>query len=202
MSGLPRVRGDRPRGSARGSERSGASPRARGSTFVWRGFARHGFGFPACAGIDPRTLCDCGRSSRLPRVRGDRPAAAQALGAVPRASPRARGSTHFEAPRLHAIEGFPACAGIDPGPTGTRSRSMRLPRVRGDRPMASNFFLKPGLASPRARGSTRFGRGVESDVRGFPACAGIDPLPATDISAQIAASPRARGSTPSGEAIA
>ncbi|ACL64141.1 conserved hypothetical protein [Anaeromyxobacter dehalogenans 2CP-1] len=131
---LPRVRGDRPKRVRNTRSALMASPRARGSTrrgALSRAGAR---GFPACAGIDPSPTRSARRSSRLPRVRGDRPLSAAGLLRYVGASPRARGSTRSGGPRDHDPAGFPACAGIDPPPGRQRTGTDRLPRVRGDRP--------------------------------------------------------------------
>ena len=50
-----------------------------------------------------------------------------------------------------------------------------LPRMRGDRPVVGLQRAAQGVATPHARGSTRY-QAVDGDkVAGYPACAGIDP---------------------------
>jgi len=99
--------------------------------------------------------------------------------------------------------------------------SPRLPRARGDRPLTTRPIPSPNVASPRARGSTVPVVAVALSERGFPARAGIDPVPnrsacfppwlprargdrpgTSPLSpAPALASPRARGSTPDEAAV-
>ncbi len=70
---LPRVRGDRPRPTARNHRLAESPPRTRGST---RGRRIHSDGkpvSPAYAGIDPGRRNTSRQARSLPRVRGDRP---------------------------------------------------------------------------------------------------------------------------------
>ena len=172
--GLPRVRGDRPAALRASYTVLKASPRARGSTLIpsRTGFAREGF--PACAGIDPFPAGLTVGFEWLPRVRGDRPVGWRLILCRTLASPRARGSTRARSFRKHHRGGFPACAGIDPGPSLVRPLMQGLPRVRGDRPKLIDMGYEGDMASPRARGSTRRGRRESCGHGGFPACAGID----------------------------
>ena len=73
--GLPRTRGDGPVESQSVSDVPGASPHTRGWTHRGAGTAPVNVGFPAHAGMDPRRDLACPRSPRLPRTRGDGPAA-------------------------------------------------------------------------------------------------------------------------------
>jgi len=73
-------------------------------------------------------------------------------------SPRARGWTVSPGGRPVEFQAFPACAGMDREATPTPSRSIGVPRVRGDGPLCVlslvNHFL---TCSPRARGWTGAG---------------------------------------------
>ncbi|ACL64142.1 conserved hypothetical protein [Anaeromyxobacter dehalogenans 2CP-1] len=219
--GLPRVRGDRPEGASRDLGRQRASPRARGSTRAHHRGGRPRAGFPACAGIDPVEATVAAVTSRLPRVRGDRPRAEPGSFPDHWASPRARGSTRGEPAHRDDAHGFPACAGIDPPRSQGPGRRCRLPRVRGDRPGSHIRKALSDAASPRARGSTPVEQVAEVGGRGFPACAGIDPASTTPgrrrrrlprvrgdrpvvdgrDRERIPASPRARGSTRPGRVL-
>jgi len=110
---LPRMRGDRP-GVLRCRLRLGrATPHARGSTSCSVQRCTQRKGYPACAGIDRCERPCFDGSYRLPRMRGDRPAAKNARLGLEQATPHARGSTasQWQPPQLD--RGYPACAGID-----------------------------------------------------------------------------------------
>ncbi len=119
-------------------------------------------------------------------------------------------------PVPQAASGSPAWAGIDPRPKPARCAKSWLPRVGGDRPIASRVIAHPAAAPPRGRGSTLHLRRLRRPRAGSPAWAGIDPagraaaplhggLPrvggdrpdARVTKADVmAAPPRGRGSTP------
>ena len=134
-------------------------------------------GFPAHAGMDPVQTKGKSQPSRLPRTRGDGPALPWAA-VVPRAaSPHTRGWTPRTIVARRSYYGFPAHAGMDPT-RGRRSASPgRLPRTRGDGPYRLAPHQTLLSASPHTRGWTpRRARQCLCD-RGFPAHAGMDPLP-------------------------
>ncbi len=198
---LPRMRGDRPRQWTTPQDTGSAAPHARGSTRApWASASRRS-GCPACAGIDP-SPCDRRRTERwLPRMRGDRPAADALAMNCGQAAPHARGST-----RTHTLEsnetcGCPACAGIDPPRQRRCSRSGRLPRMRGDRPLCLSRQVHGSAAAPHARGSTPAWVYEERKRRGCPACAGIDPSRETP-GRRGARLPRMRGDRPGLIAVA
>ncbi len=132
-------------------------------------------GFPAHAGMDPPTRRRRFPRSRLPRTRGDGPAAARRRPRCPRASPHTRGWTVSTALGTVPRQGFPAHAGMDPPHARPPSNSSRLPRTRGDGPGTRTQWVLHVEASPHTRGWT-LGRG-HVDIRrdGFPAHAGMDP---------------------------
>ncbi len=192
---LPRMRGDRPlKGRYLYSVR-GAAPHARGSTRGLLVLVGPVVGCPACAGIDPhRTRCPS-RSPRLPRMRGDRPAAGRARAAEQVAAPHARGSTRLPWPSQCQASGCPACAGIDPARPSWPCTRRGLPRMRGDRPHAMRGGAPLIAAAPHARGSTRAPRRVGRRCAGCPACAGIDPRLAQHLDGD-GGLPRMRGDRP------
>ena len=49
---------------------------------------------------------------------------------------------------------YPACAGIDPARSSSSSIFLRLPRMRGDRPLFGQRARPPSWFTPHARGST------------------------------------------------
>jgi len=73
---LPRIRGDRPTAAYDFFVLLGATPHTRGSTLTRKLLWSPDYGYPAYAGIDLQSPIRCGKSPRLPRIRGDRPAGA------------------------------------------------------------------------------------------------------------------------------
>ena len=150
-------------------------------------------------------------------MRGDRPSTFAKWKRTRRATPHARGSTTASRHHIRGANGYPACAGIDPGEGESRRTGTGLPRMRGDRPDAKGGWHGMDAATPHARGSTSSTHPSAVSTQGYPACAGIDPrlryhlsnsprLPrmrgdrpvSPPIAMMItAATPHARGSTPS-----
>ncbi len=132
-------------------------------------------GSPASAGIDPpgQTRA-CGRS-RLPRIRGDRPA--EGVGVY------------------DVFVGSPASAGIDPHREIDQVGRERLPRIRGDRPKHGELDGAAEEAPPHPRGSTHRGPFMVLSGAGSPASAGIDPTP-TSLPSGCSRLPRIRGDRP------
>ena len=110
----------------------------------------------------------------LPRVRGDRPPWISAdvwMGASP---PRTRGSTLASHRLCASVVVSPAYAGIDPSKIILYMLAIRLPRVRGDRPLALCCRAWPRQSPPRTRGSTWPCIGQLPRIDVSPAYAGID----------------------------
>ena len=148
-------------------------------------------------------------------MRGDRPAECASCPRYVRATPHARGSTHPCCTRRRRTRGYPACAGIDLRMVHDADLRSRLPRMRGDRPTAGHGAGGPQQATPHARGSTSTTIRDNLPWDGYPACAGIDPVPvraepgtpglprmrgdrplhARPFQPQLKATPHARGST-------
>ena len=173
---LPRTRGDGPRSSARSPYRLAASPHTRGWTPL-RDQAGGGVpGFPAHAGMDLGKDLAREPGRGLPRTRGDGPSSPAARFDTRRASPHTRGWTRAApgSPAAHA--GFPAHAGMDPAPCCGRGRRVRLPRTRGDGPVASRRLGGRSWASPHTRGWTLLSGAAAAGGDGFPAHAGMDLL--------------------------
>ena len=173
--GLPRTRGDGPRQARPPGRVVWASPHTRGWTAPKRIGMVPAPGFPAHAGMDLRRSAAAGRTSGLPRTRGDGPVASAAWVARPWASPHTRGWTRYLAAVAAGDQGFPAHAGMDPGRRGRMRQWRRLPRTRGDGPSARRRSSSRSMASPHTRGWTRRGPRVALPLRGFPAHAGMDP---------------------------
>ena len=149
------MRGDRPDSRPPYKIKRPATPHARGSTPFWRSAFSSSIGYPACAGIDRNIALNIFVLMRLPRMRGDRPLDLKRTGSRQEATPHARGSTFTVTEKIVKINGYPACAGIDPLNEEGKIAYRWLPRMRGDRPLflLVQFLLE--LATPHARGSTR-----------------------------------------------
>ena len=133
--------------------------------------------------------------SGLPRARGDGPSSSASSGRMPEASPRTRGWTRVVDCYALLQRGFPAHAGMDPGCVNPCRRRQRLPRARGDGPLAEGARGRRVGASPRTRGWTLVCPLVALVATGFPAHAGMDPsLSRVDSAGKWL--PRARGDGP------
>ena len=174
---LPRTRGDGPRPSDDDSRDRPASPHTRGWTLDELYLAGLGGGFPAHAGMDPPSSFRVSFGMRLPRTRGDGPQVVPDRSPHRTASPHTRGWTRRQPRGNQPQQGFPAHAGMDPRRSADTSSATRLPRTRGDGPLAEYAVRQADAASPHTRGWTRRAPASGTSVRGFPAHAGMDPTP-------------------------
>ena len=173
--GLPRTRGDGPRGRARSRRGALASPHTRGWTLKQEAMQRELEGFPAHAGMDLGAPGISLAWRGLPRTRGDGPSKSGRAGVAERASPHTRGWTLASHASSAESPGFPAHAGMDPPRRRRRAPSPGLPRTRGDGPGHAGHRLRGREASPHTRGWTPCDtRSCRLDT-GFPAHAGMDP---------------------------
>ena len=193
--GLPRARGDGPRGRRRSPTPRRASPRSRGWTSGGSAQAPGRRGFPALAGMDPALAGDAQRPARLPRARGDGPRAVRPFAVRPGASPRSRGWTLICPTPSTARGGFPALAGMDPPCWAAETFGAGLPRARGDGPPGLGSIRSLAEASPRSRGWTLICPTPSTARGGFPALAGMD-LSGRRRAGSTAGLPRARGDGP------
>ena len=177
-----------------------APPHPRGSTRGAAGCGRCRRGSPAPAGIDPDWSSRRACWRRLPRTRGDRPCRWLTNWTPVSAPPHPRGSTQGGAAIGHPSAGSPAPAGIDPDAGDTHTHLIRLPRIRGDRPLNGAPGFSGAPAPPHPRGSTRSCADPPGRRRGSPASAGIDPL-ATGAPDPIHWLPRIRGDRPNIETV-
>ncbi len=172
-----------------------APPHTRGSTQCHRVAAWGSPGSPAHAGIDPRSGPVTGARMRLPRTRGDRPAATAIQSQRREAPPHTRGSTAAGLVSGYANAGSPAHAGIDPRDFRCARVHHGLPRTRGDRPFGGPSVDLQRVAPPHTRGSTvSISRGEPPEL-GSPAHAGIDPG-STRLFGRALRLPRTRGDRP------
>ena len=172
-----------------------APPHTRGSTLCRRDVPGAHRGSPAHAGIDPRGIPPRIDRGRLPRTRGDRPAAWPDALEVAQAPPHTRGSTRRQRLTELATRGSPAHAGIDPQNRPDRRYTHRLPRTRGDRPCTGLPTAGVTGAPPHTRGSTRRSTWSPATSTGSPAHAGID-LPRSISGVSTIRLPRTRGDRP------
>ena len=93
VSGLPRMRGDRPPSSVLRLSVHSFTPHARGSTALTKLQGNIANVYPACAGIDPISPCFESCLESLPRMRGDRPDCGVSVRSDDLFTPHARGST-------------------------------------------------------------------------------------------------------------
>ena len=131
----------------------------------------------------------------FPRPRGDGPWTCchdRIDGSV---SPPTRGWTAL-CPRLHGLVcGFPAHAGMDPSLSQNDRCPLWFPRPRGDGPSNPVSFIRYPLVSPPTRGWTPTSRWRTHRQQGFPAHAGMDPMPSTRRLSTSQVSPPTRGWT-------
>ena len=174
--GFPRIRGDRPETSTRCRRRSAFPPHTRGST-EGRKLPLDGMWVsPAYAGIDRRHLLDAAADRRFPRIRGDRPKAANSRSMACGFPPHTRGSTWCARFTPSDFVVSPAYAGIDLRLSVVCVTADRFPRIRGDRPRFTGCLLPKGSFPPHTRGSTVYALHGTMVVRVSPAYAGIDRL--------------------------
>ena len=173
----------------------GASPHTRGWTLRAAPVGHRLEGFPAHAGMDPTHAHDATPLRGLPRTRGDGPRSGRMPSAIDLASPHTRGWTAGARRPHRAARGFPAHAGMDPRQLDCSAEPARLPRTRGDGPLAGAPAARRSVASPHTRGWTRYAQAGRPAGRGFPAHAGMDPhrWPYVPVPAGL---PRTRGDGP------
>ena len=175
------------------------SPHPRGWTLRDHLVAPVVAGFPAPAGMDPRSPTPRAAPARIPRTRGDGPACCRASVYPPWDSPHPRGWTRRCAGDLVGADGFPAPAGMDPGIVAHPLAPLRIPRTRGDGPSPTPSSSTRTEDSPHPRGWTRDAVARPEGHAGFPAPAGMDPRPRSSTPSCIRI-PRTRGDGPHGPA--
>ena len=192
---LPRTRGDGPRARACWRSARWAPPHTRGWTPCGQAMIAQSRGSPAHAGMDPITPCASIRPCGLPRTRGDGPTEGVAISSISLAPPHTRGWTPAGGRAPAPARGSPAHAGMDPRRPKRMWRFSRLPRTRGDGPLAAVARGGDRQAPPHTRGWTVLANAVNVRFIGSPAHAGMDPpSPSTCILA--CGLPRTRGDGP------
>ena len=171
----PRMCGDGPDARQCHGQQKPVPPHVRGWTLAHQGVVDHRDGAPACAGMDPRRT-PCRRASAwCPRMCGDGPygrSTCCALGWVP---PHVRGWTQRGERRSRRSRGAPACAGMDPLRRATWLGFTWCPRICGDGPSIRLPWSDDFVVPPHVRGWTLHQPDRARQLRGAPACAGMDP---------------------------
>ena len=194
--GFPRTRGDGPRVLVSRTPHVGVSPHTRGWTHVGQIGRWASDGFPAHAGMDPRLNTMQAELHGFPRTRGDGPAAQWLPVIDDMVSPHTRGWTRAIGRFGEKTGGFPAHAGMDPIPFRVLKTSCRFPRTRGDGPDVIYARIQGEMVSPHTRGWTLRAAALDKNNDGFPAHAGMDPLPCVSPGSPTRF-PRTRGDGPS-----
>ena len=172
--GLPRTRGDGPVPTPPGAAMVKAPPHTRGWTPDRELPGGHIEGSPAHAGMDPGSRSSGSAWDGLPRTRGDGPW--KYCGAPERMSapPHTRGWTRGRRMAARGARGSPAHAGMDPSRNLEWHPADRLPRTRGDGPVARDADGLSGEAPPHTRGWTPDSKHLQPPRLGSPAHAGMD----------------------------
>ena len=196
---LPRTRGDGPGMIPAVQTLDQASPHTRGWTPACGFLLRRHRGFPAHAGMDPARSGSRGLTRRLPRTRGDGPwiRLPEAPGCT--ASPHTRGWTCHRGERPSRSRGFPAHAGMDPLDPRTARSAIRLPRTRGDGPLAAGYLAAYEGGFPAHAGMDPAIRRACSAASRLPRTRGDGPASQASSSSSTAASPHTRGWTRLGD---
>ena len=200
--GVPRPRGDGPIEVAELTPDGKCSPPARGWTVTPGGRAVACPVFPARAGMDRwRAWCST-PPSRVPRPRGDGPYSAPLARRVVPCSPPARGWTGVSRSARERGKVFPARAGMDRNVPARGTGAGRVPRPRGDGPIASGCTSVTNACSPPARGWTGTGLQTPTAIVVFPARAGMDRRqPGTACRGSCVPRPRGDGPYPFGSSV-
>ena len=196
---LPRASGDGPSVDWACSVARVAAPRERGWTHHRDSSTGVQPGCPARAGMDPSRNGLRGSNYGLPRASGDGPTVGTASQCSPKAAPRERGWTHQGQRHGRPGVGCPARAGMDPEPSCSTRRPVRLPRASGDGPRMPCCSAQRLTAAPRERGWTPCFAQFQEAGFGCPARAGMDPTNPI-ISASTSWLPRASGDGPARQA--
>ena len=192
---FPRPRGDGPLAGCVAVRLHRVSPPTRGWTMPHKRTCVMKMGFPAHAGMDLPHVVSVIGIARFPRPRGDGPLPIEITGFDIQVSPPTRGWTLYRSNRKRICVGFPAHAGMDPMKTGAPYPSWGFPRPRGDGPVATALEKAVNAVSPPTRGWTVSAEGAGRCRAGFPAHAGMDPLP-TGSPPERQRFPRPRGDGP------
>ena len=170
---VPRPRGDGPSGRFRRRLWTTRSPPARGWPVGGEGAAPRLYAFPARAGMarHPGEVRQDRR--RVPRPRGDGPAATGCRRRPARRSPPARGWPGRASLRATTAAAFPARAGMARSRRCGRPGFPGVPRPRGDGPILRSMFLSGFSRSPPARGWPGIPQSECQAYFAFPARAGM-----------------------------
>ena len=125
--------------------------------------------------MDPPPVRRRSPTSWLPRLRGDGPGSPPDGRSDIQAPPPTRGWTQGNVRKNVRKSGSPAYAGMDRTPRAGRNGWSRLPRLRGDGPIARDEGIPDDGAPPPTRGWTPTLPEPPCTGHGSPAYAGMDP---------------------------
>ena len=172
---LPRTRGDGPDTNPKTVAAFRAPPHTRGWSLA-KYVPNDPFpGSPAHAGMVPGACTTPRARRRLPRTRGDGPRFGGGLMSTLAAPPHTRGWSLRAGEREREVEGSPAHAGMVLTMRCPCRTPCRLPRTRGDGPVAATGRMGNIEAPPHTRGWSPPMCGSRGHRAGSPAHAGMVP---------------------------
>ncbi len=150
------------------------SPYARGWTGVNRILFRDFFVFPVCTGMNRMRRRPFKAWLCVPRMHGDEPGNRSALPSYLQCSPYARGWTVSNIHRLHWLQVFPVCTGMNRIEYSQVALIAGVPRMHGDEPVKWLFAMISEACSPYARGWTASSKTFWLYGWVFPVCTGMN----------------------------
>ena len=188
----PRARGEHTSAAAARLDRSGSSPRTRGTCHKIRSYWRLTRFIPAHAGNMCDVLLSPAPGAVHPRARGEHDSISARSSCSSGSSPRTRGTCPRSPPPCRPLRFIPAHAGNMRVPAFGYPKSAVHPRARGEHfPRVARKCGKDG-SSPRTRGTWWGGGPTPDEPRFIPAHAG-NIFCARRVVNIISVHPRARG---------
>ena len=168
----PRVCGEQSAASVFSGEKTGSSPRVRGTgQYRYRNRLQRRF-IPACAGNSNLYVISFRLISVHPRVCGEQVVLNVDLLHQPGSSPRVRGTVSHSVGRSSIARFIPACAGNRCVPLPACRRQSVHPRVCGEQQERFEPVKTQSGSSPRVRGTGSGEVSQNAAMRFIPACAG------------------------------
>ena len=171
---VPRMHGDEPSKPVNPPHSHACSPYARGWTGVNRILFRDFFVFPVCTGMNRMRRRPFKAWLCVPRMHGDEPGNRSALPSYLQCSPYARGWTVSNIHRLHWLQVFPVCTGMNRWNDCSQWYPRRVPRMHGDEPHLQRLSDCMAECSPYARGWTANVMTKHMYTPVFPVCTGMN----------------------------
>ena len=168
----PRAGGEHPLPPTATHQRSGSSPRGRGTLALRHHQPLPVRFIPARAGNTCASRVPCRRTSVHPRAGGEHLRISRAMSAYIGSSPRGRGTPRVPGLRSRASRFIPARAGNTSSRSFDRRRSTVHPRAGGEHDVDTMRAVRRYGSSPRGRGTPVPARPRWSPLRFIPARAG------------------------------